>query len=98
MGRNTRCVTSDNCRLRHASRAPAARNEQSHIPTDECMRNLLHAAALVTTIAAASLASTASSLAQATRSGNPILPGWYADPEAHVFEGQYWIYPTYSAP
>lgn len=37
-------------------------------------------------------------LAQAARSGNPILPGWYADPEAHVFDGQYWIYPTYSAP
>jgi len=32
------------------------------------------------------------------RSGNPILPGWYADPEAHVFENEYWIYPTYSAP
>ena len=28
----------------------------------------------------------------------PILPGWYADPEAHVFDGQYWIFPTYSAP
>lgn len=36
--------------------------------------------------------------AQGARSGNPILPGWYADPEAHVFDGQYWIYPTYSAP
>jgi beta-xylosidase len=36
--------------------------------------------------------------AQALRSGNPILPGWYADPEAHTFAGQYWIYPTYSAP
>jgi len=31
-------------------------------------------------------------------SGNPILPGWNADPEAKIFEGQYWIYPTYSAP
>jgi len=62
------------------------------------MRNILRGAALVTTIAAASLASSAASLAQATRSGNPILPGWYADPEAHVFEGQYWIFPTYSAP
>ena len=30
--------------------------------------------------------------------GNPVLPGWYADPEAHVFEGRYWIFPTYSAP
>jgi beta-xylosidase len=29
--------------------------------------------------------------------GNPVISGWYADPEAHVFEGQYWIYPTYSA-
>src|SRR5437868_7565506 len=33
---------------------------------------------------------------EAQRSGNPILPGWYADPEVHVFAGQYWIYPTYS--
>ena len=24
--------------------------------------------------------------------------GWYADPEAHVFAGQYWIYPTSSDP
>ena|SRR5690349_24067806 len=37
-------------------------------------------------------------LAQAHRSGNPILPGWYADPEARIFQNQYWIYPTYSAP
>jgi beta-xylosidase len=36
--------------------------------------------------------------AQPARSGNPILAGWYADPEAHVFDGQYWIFPTYSAP
>lgn len=36
--------------------------------------------------------------AQQERSGNPILPGWYADPEAHRFDGRYWIYPTYSAP
>jgi beta-xylosidase len=35
---------------------------------------------------------------QAVSSGNPILRGWYADPEAHVFNNEYWIYPTYSAP
>jgi beta-xylosidase len=35
---------------------------------------------------------------QDTRTGNPVLPGWYADPEAHVFDGRYWIFPTYSAP
>ncbi len=29
-------------------------------------------------------------------SGNPILPGWYADPEGAVFDDRYWIYPTYS--
>ena len=27
---------------------------------------------------------------------NPIVPGWYADPEIRVFGGRYWIYPTYS--
>lgn len=32
------------------------------------------------------------------RSGNPILKGWYADPEVTVFGDRYWIYPTYSAP
>ncbi len=31
-------------------------------------------------------------------SGNPIFPGWYADPEAAVFGKQYWVYPTFSAP
>jgi beta-xylosidase len=31
-------------------------------------------------------------------SGNPILPGWYADPELHAFEGRFYVYPTYSAP
>ena len=31
-------------------------------------------------------------------SGNPLFPGWYADPEAEVFGKEYWIYPTYSAP
>ena len=45
-----------------------------------------------------SIASTTAVCAQPARSGNPILPGWYADPEAHVFNGQYWIFPTYSAP
>jgi beta-xylosidase len=31
-------------------------------------------------------------------SGNPLFPGWYADPEGAVFNKQYWIYPTFSAP
>ena len=33
-----------------------------------------------------------------TTSNNPIFSGWYADPEIHVFEGRYYVYPTYSAP
>lgn len=33
----------------------------------------------------------------AARSGNPVFPGWYADPEGVVFGDTYWIYPTYSA-
>ncbi|MDB5288457.1 MAG: arabinan endo,5-alpha-L-arabinosidase [Mucilaginibacter sp.] len=32
-----------------------------------------------------------------TTSGNPVFEGWYADPEATIFDKQYWIYPTYSA-
>lgn len=37
-------------------------------------------------------------LIQPPRSGNPILKGWYADPEGVIFGDQYWVYPTYSAP
>jgi beta-xylosidase len=29
-------------------------------------------------------------------SGNPLFPGWYADPEIHHFAGRYYIYPTTS--
>jgi beta-xylosidase len=31
-------------------------------------------------------------------SGNPIFPGWYADPEGTVMDKRYWVFPTYSAP
>lgn len=34
----------------------------------------------------------------ALTSGNPVFPGWYADPEGVVFGKKVWIYPTYSAP
>src|SRR5690606_3804188 len=30
------------------------------------------------------------------RSGNPVFSGWYADPEAIIFDNTYWIYPTFS--
>ncbi|OJD13827.1 hypothetical protein AJ78_05750 [Emergomyces pasteurianus Ep9510] len=32
-----------------------------------------------------------------TKTGNPILDGWYADPELRIFEKHYYLYPTYSA-
>ncbi len=40
----------------------------------------------------------AASASAQRRAGNPVFSGWYADPEAHVFDNRYWIYPTYSAP
>lgn len=30
------------------------------------------------------------------KNNNPVFPGWYADPEAHVFGSEYWVFPTYS--
>jgi beta-xylosidase len=35
---------------------------------------------------------------KAATSGNPIFPGWYADPEGTIINKKYWIFPTYSAP
>jgi len=34
---------------------------------------------------------------QRVSSGNPLFPGWYADPDAVIFNNMYWIFPTYSA-
>jgi beta-xylosidase len=35
--------------------------------------------------------------ASAPITGNPVIDGWYADPEATVFDKTIWIYPTFSA-
>ncbi len=56
------------------------------------MKHLLQRALL----ALATVMIPAAVTAQTAMSGNPVLPGWYADPEAHVFAGEYWIYPTTS--
>ncbi len=29
-------------------------------------------------------------------SGNPVVDGWYADPEIKIYKGKYWIFPTTS--
>ncbi|MGX5817145.1 glycoside hydrolase family 43 protein [Chitinophaga lutea] len=44
------------------------------------------------------LLATGAAGAQQKTSGNPVFPGWYADPEGIIFDRQYWIFPTYSAP
>jgi beta-xylosidase len=30
-------------------------------------------------------------------SGNPIVEGWYADPEVVIYDNKFWIFPTFSA-
>ena len=40
----------------------------------------------------AALAATAA----VAEAANPLFEGWYADPEAIIYDDTYWIYPTYS--
>jgi beta-xylosidase len=40
--------------------------------------------------------STATTTHAQKRAGNPVIKGWYADPEAAIFGKEYWIFPTYS--
>ena len=44
------------------------------------------------------VAMVACALAAEKKAGNPVIEGWYADPEGVIFGDRYWIYPTYSAP
>lgn len=62
------------------------------------IRTAMAAAVLAMAACAAAAAPPADNTAGRTMSGNPILPGWYADPEAAVFGKTYWIYPTTSRP
>jgi beta-xylosidase len=40
----------------------------------------------------------AATLAFALRAGNPVFPGWYADPDAVRVGDTTWVFPTFSAP
>ena len=76
-------------------RAAAERHKsfhQTNITDHITMKQLILSAALI----AASLATAGAQTAKT--SGNPVFKGWYADPEGAVLDGQYWIFPTYSAP
>ncbi|WP_315386768.1 glycoside hydrolase family 43 protein [uncultured Stenotrophomonas sp.] len=59
-------------------------------------RSTMIAAAVVAAVSFGAAAAPAAPAAAPAMSGNPILPGWYADPEAAVFNNQYWIFPTSS--
>jgi len=80
-------------------------------PMSTAITSVLHSAAVNGRIADPEpVGMTGSSVDRATRDGNPVLPGWYADPEVAFFpEGvttkepgatfdPFWIFPTYSAP
>jgi beta-xylosidase len=61
------------------------------------MKHLLFAGLLAGALPLAAVAQKALPKPTAARAGNPVFPGWYADPEAVIFDKTYWIYPTYSA-
>ncbi len=58
----------------------------------------LFSATLICLAALAGCTSSHQASSSSETSGNPIFPGWYADPEGAVFDHQYWIYPTCSLP
>lgn len=62
------------------------------------MLNRIIIAFLVATgiVSAACAARKANEPLERPRASNPIFPGWYADPEGIVWDGQYWIFPTLS--
>lgn len=53
-------------------------------------------ALLAATAALLSTACGSTRHARKTTSGNPVFPGWYADPEVAVLDNRYWIFPTLS--
>lgn len=55
------------------------------------MKQLFLSAAIVLMAAAAPAQ-------QKKKAGNPVFPGWYADPEGIIYGNRYWIFPTFSAP
>ena len=57
------------------------------------MKNILIFLLILSTLNSCSVFKKKDSLA-----GNPIFSGWYADPEGIIFEDEYWVYPTFSAP
>ena len=57
-----------------------------------------HAIQTILFLIMATISSQANAQKPAGKNGNPLWPGWYADPEVAMFNNTVWIYPTYSAP
>ena len=51
---------------------------------------------LLTAVIATSCQTSKKAENSAQRAANPVFPGWYADPEAIIYDKTYWIYPTSS--
>lgn len=62
------------------------------------MRTLITAVTLVIGLTLAGCAVSPTPKEGASHSGNPITPGWYADPEVLLAQNRVWVYPTFSAP
>ncbi|HEU4859853.1 MAG TPA: family 43 glycosylhydrolase, partial [Chitinophagaceae bacterium] len=60
-------------------------------------RSMRHFASLVKCLAILPAFFIQTLCAQKTKPHNPVIEGWYADPEGVIFENKYWIFPTYSA-
>lgn len=56
-----------------------------------------HAIQTILFLIMATISSQANAQKPAGKNGNPLWPGWYADPEVAMFNNTVWIYPTYSA-
>ncbi|HXP02176.1 MAG TPA: glycoside hydrolase family 43 protein [Luteibacter sp.] len=59
-------------------------------------RKALGSAMLAVVMSSATLAASPAAAPPPGHAGNPVFPGWYADPEAAIFNDTYWIYPTTS--
>jgi beta-xylosidase len=64
---------------------------------DYLKRKTVHACAVILLLYGCSHSQRMQNSSRQT-AGNPVFPGWYADPEGAVFKNRTWIYPTYSAP
>jgi len=81
---------------RSASKMQTDFNDPLASPMLRTLPSLALGASLVL-LALGGCASDPAPVAPKAFSGNPLFPGWYADPDGAVFGDRYWIYPTYSA-